>query len=191
MALAQQYRHVSKYTLINAQAAGAVLYMLRNPTGKSPIILTKLGLKLVQTTAPTAALLVEISAKVARGYTVGDTTNMTAVTLTGNNAKAKTNYGTAAADLRFTSVAAGGTGGTKALDSDPFLKLALWELLVVPTAGPVPVAEALYNPDVSELEAPIQLAGNEGIVILNDNVLGAAAAGTLFVEIGWQEATVT
>lgn len=182
------YRIARRYALINVQAAGAVLVAVRN-VAVNPIILTKLYLRLVQLSNPTAAIEVRISATIARGYTVSDSTNGTALTLTGNNTKKRTSMATCGLEIRETAAAAGATGGTKTADNDPFMLMSLWELATLPTGVPAPEAVRDYEPNIDDGDHPYIFAQNEGFVIKNDVVLGAAAAGILYYEIGWAEVT--
>jgi hypothetical protein len=182
------YRVARRYALINSQAAGAILVAARNISA-NPVIVKRLYMRLLQTSAPTAAIEARISATIARGYSVSDSTNGTLLTLSGNNAKKRTSMATPGLEIRETTVAAGATGGTKVLDADAFMKMSLWELLAVPTGGPVPEVTREYSPNVRDGEHPFLLAQNEGFVITNDAVLGAAAAGILYYEIDWVEAT--
>jgi len=180
------YQVARRFALINAQAANAILVAFRN-TSANPAVLMRLRMFLLQTTAPTAAIEVRLSATAARSYSASDATNSTALTLTGNNAKKRSTMGTSGVEIRETTVAAGATGGTKTLDADKFATLAMWETAVVPTAGPVPDALYEYKPSLGDGGHPFVFANNEGFIVMNDAVLGAAAAGILYYEIDWAE----
>lgn len=182
------YRVARRYALINAQAAGAILVAFRN-NGANLAVLTRVRLFIHQTTAPTAAIEVRISATAVHTYSASDATNSTALNVSGNNMKKRTNLGSSTVEIRETTVAAGATGGTKTLYADKFATLPLWELAVVPTAGSAPSALYEWEMSMGDGGHPYVFANNEGFVITNDAVLGAAAAGILYYEIAWAETT--
>lgn len=183
------YRIARRYALINSQAAGAILIAIRNSSSTLLAIPMRLRFFLHQISAPTAAIEVRISGTIARGYTTPDSTGGTQLTTgAANSVKKRTSMAVGTLEIRETNVAAGLTGGVRTLDNDSAFILALWELAAVPTAGPNP--QVLYEWDgAASGEHPWVWGQNEGLIIRNDAVLGAAAAGVLYYEIDWAEVT--
>jgi hypothetical protein len=98
----------------------------------------------------------------ARSFSASDSSG-TAATLTGNNGKLRTSFGTTSvADIRISSTATL-TAGTRTLDAQPWAALQ--------QAVPVTVGFQLFGPYQSFFQQPnvgaqpIQLANNEGFVI--------------------------
>jgi hypothetical protein len=181
------YRVARRFLPVASAAAAANFVAFRNP-GSNPIVLTRLRLRLLQIAAPTAAIEHRIGAFVARAYTAADGTGVGAtVNFGGNNTKKRTSMAAPTAVLTETNVAAGLTGGTKTLDADAFALAALWVLAAVPTTGPPPEHVYEWEPAVSDGIHPVTLAQNEGILLQNIAVLGAATGVALYYEIGWAE----
>lgn len=168
--------------LTAAAAAGAV-FSLRN-SGTNLIIVRRVGVGFVCTTAFTAAQAMDFSLIVARAFTASDTGG-TAITLTGNNAKHRTSLGTlTGGDLRIATTAAL-TAGTKALDGNTTGSLGFF---VAGVGTSLPYAPGnLFSHDTGDY--PIVLAANEGINIQNLTLMGAAGVGTLYVGLEFAEVT--
>ena len=98
-------------------AAGAAVFSFRNLSG-NPVLVRRLGVGFVTTTAFTAAQMMSFGLIVARSFTTSDTGG-TAIALTGSNAKHRTTLATPTSlDCRISTTAAlgAGTGATTALN---------------------------------------------------------------------------
>lgn len=179
------YRASMRHVLLAAQTAGSRLFEVRNPTANSLLVPTRLAVWWLQTAAHTAAIEDSIDLYKATGFTAIDTTN----TVTPAASKKVTASPAAAAILRHLTVAGhvnGMTGGTLTLDASPLAQLPKWLLLAQPTTGVVPPSELEYiepNPD----EQPLALAQNEGLVLTNRVLLGAAAGSAVYIDFSWAE----
>jgi hypothetical protein len=85
--------------------------------------------------------------------------------------------------------AAGMTGGTLTKDTAPLRQVGQWMLAAVPTAGVVMPIVGEYWPDVGSGESPLILAQNEGFLIENRVLLGAAAGSAVSIDIEFSVAT--
>jgi len=118
----------------------------------------------------------------ARSFTVSDTGGTTA-TITGNNAKKRTSFGTTLlTELRFSQTATL-TAGTRTLDANPFSANYI-SIGTVANTMILPVGAILWQRDSSD-EYPIVLAQNEGFIIQAT----VPATGTWFysAQIEWME----
>jgi hypothetical protein len=121
----------------------------------------------------------------ARGFTASDSVG-TAIVLTGNNLKKRTNMGTSlVTDIRKSAVAAGLTVGTRVLDSDPVLELGHVHAI---TAINPNLTERLLDTESGDGLHPWVLATNEGFIVRGPTtVFGAAGTADLMVEVAWAE----
>jgi|SRR6185503_14192982 len=117
----------------------------------------------------------------ARAYTINASSG-TAATLTGNNGKLRTTFGTNnLADLRIAATGAL-SAGTWTLDAQPLRNLTAG---VVATAGAQIVAPTvLYQRDAAD-DFPVVLAQNEGLVI--EATVPATGTWVLSVDVQWDE----
>jgi hypothetical protein len=123
----------------------------------------------------------DFAAFFARGFTASDTAG-TAITLTGNNGKKRTAFGTTLlTDMRISATATL-TAGTRTLDAQPFGRLAT--NTTVAATSPFPPGTFLWERDASD-EYPMTFAQNEGFVIQAT----VPATGTWFfsVQVEWME----
>ncbi len=179
------YRTSHRAVLVNTQAANSRLFELRN-AGSNLVVVTSLNVRWMQLGAHTAAIEDSLDVYKLTGFTAVDTTN----TVTPVISKLRTSYATAGAVPRGVTVAgaaAGMTGGTLVKDTNPLLQLPQWLLAAQPTAGTVGLRELLYSPRVDVGETPLILAADEGIMIENRVLLGAAASSVVYVDIQWSE----
>jgi hypothetical protein len=103
------------------------LWTLRNPTASGILVVVKrVLLKVVQNAAPTAAVEDIFTLKVARAYTVADTTNSAAISPASAMQKMRTSMGNAAAQVRESNAAGGASGGTKTVDTDAIATGSVW-----------------------------------------------------------------
>lgn len=183
------YRVTHSCALVATQAANSRLFEFRNTHATNLCIPTHLKLRWLQDAAHTAAIEDAIDAYKVTGFSVVDSVNT--VTLTGSIKRAGMTAAPGNALLRGVTVAgaaAGMTGGTLTKDGSPFGTLAQWLLLAQPTAAEVlPVEDDLIV--VPSQEYPFVFGQNEGFILENRVLLGAAAGSTLYIDYGWTEVT--
>lgn len=135
----------------------------------------------MSTTVAFAAGRIALQAFFARSFSASDTGG-TALTLTGNNGKKRTSFGTTL--LTDARISATGTlsAGSRTLDTQPFGELETQT--IVASANPIFTAANLYFRDTSDIY-PLVFAQNEGFVIQ----AAVPATGTWFfsVAVDWTE----
>ena len=184
---AGHFRVNHRCALVNAQAANSRLFELRNSSASNLIVLTQLIIRWLQTGAHTAAIEDSLDVFKVTGFTVVDTTN----TVTPVASKARTSMAASGAVIRGVTVAgasAGMTGGTLTQDSSAIGQLPQWLTAAQPTGSVVP-AVFTDNFDDNAGTHPIVLAQDEGIIVENRVLLGAAAASSVYIDLSWAEAT--
>jgi hypothetical protein len=168
---------------VTTLAAGATVWSFRN-TANIPIVIRRIGIGFVATTAFTAAQAVNYSLYVARSWTVADSAG-TAVTITGNTNKKRTTFNNfTGVEMRVASASAV-TAGTRTLDTNPMTILGAWVGAV--GGGIAPDINNLFN--IQDSGYPIVLAQNEGIVIANVTLMGAGGVGVVTVNASIDEYT--
>jgi hypothetical protein len=180
------YRVAVKVNLIAAQAANSRLFEIRNTSATNLIIPTRLEVRWLQTGAHTAAILDAIDLFKVTGFTAVDTTN----TVTPTPSLKRLGMSATTAAIRHVTVAgaaAGMTGGT--LTKDPGVGIGMmeqWLLAAQPTAGVVvPTVKEMLD-DVNGTH-PLVFAQNEGFILENRILLGAAAASSVVVDLSYAE----
>jgi hypothetical protein len=181
------YRLSTIVPLVVTQAANGTLFSWRWGDATRVAALTKLRLSALQTAAATATIFPSFQAFVARSWTVSDSVG-TAITLTGNSMKKRTNMGTTlVTDIRRSAVAAGLTAGTRTLDADPFMELPTQQTITTPNAT---MYEKELEIDMAHGNHPYLFAQNEGFIIRGPTtVFGAAGTMNLIVDVSWAELT--
>lgn len=185
------YRASHRCAMVATQAANSRLFEFRNAHASNLCVLLHLRVQIMQTAAHTAAIETSLDCFRVTGFSAVDTTN----TVTPVGSKLRTSYGnidTAATFIRGVTVAgaaAGMTGGTLTKDTAPLFQLPIFLLAAVPTGGPTPYVEYHYSPDVGDGEAPLVMAQNEGFLLENRVLLGAAAGSSVYIDIAWAEVT--
>ena len=160
-----------------ATAANSMLAAFRyTGTGIAIIHSIRVGLHLI--TAYTAGSVV-LSAFLTRSYTVTETTNYTAATMTGN--KLRSSYAASSA-LFGIATTTGISGGTGTDDSHP-TGSCTFNLPNTITGQPI---QDFYT--MSMQSHPILLTQNEGFRIRNDTAFAATGVSNLVVSIEWAEA---
>lgn len=183
------YRVNHRCALVNAQAANSRLFELRN-SATNLIVVTRLLLRWFQTANHTAAIEDSLDVYKVTGFTAVDTTN----TATPVPSVKRTSGMTAApggAAIRGVTVAgaaAGMTGGTLTKDSSSIGQLPKWLLAAVPTAGPI-LPDLLDVFDDVNGTHPFVFAQNEGLIVENRVLLGAAAGSSVYVDCSYAELT--
>ena len=181
------YRTNHQCTIANTQAANSRLFEVRNTHASNLIIPTRLTLKWLQTGTHTAAILDSLDVYKVTSFTAVDTTNT--VTPTASVKRGSMAAAPGAAALRGVTIAgaaAGMTGGTLTKDSNSIGQLPKWLLAAMPTAGPVDPSALDVFDDVNGTH-PFALAQNEGIIVENRVLLGAAAASVVYIDFSWLE----
>lgn len=180
------YVGTARFSIIAAQAAASRLFELRN-AGANPIILTRLGIKWLQTAAHTAAILDSLDLFKLTGFSAVDTVNT--VTLTPSLARAGMAASPGGALIRQVTAAgaaAGMTGGTMTKDAQAINQVLQWLLLAQPTAQVVvPIFEELVDDRFAAY--PLVFANNEGFEIENRALLGAAAGSEVVIDYSYAE----
>lgn len=166
---------------VTTLAAGAAIFSLRNVSANL-LVVRRVGVGFVCTTAFTAAQAMGFSLFVARAFTASDASG-TQVLFTGSNTKVRTSLGTPTSlDCRV-SAAAALTAGTKVLDTNAAGMTGFYVAGVGTALAPAP--NNLFSHDTGD--HPIVLAQNEGINVTNAIVMGAAGVGTAYVSIEFAE----
>lgn len=186
------YRVNHRCVLVNTQAANSRLFEIRNTHATNLIIPTRLIIKWMSLSAHTA--LIEDSLDVFRvtGFTAVDTTNT--VTLTGSVKRTSTMAAApGGASLRGVTVAgaaAGMTGGTLVKDGGSIgqapIILAQAVMATTDTLFRTPVIIHDMFDDVNGTH-PFVFAQNEGLIVENRVVLGAAAGSSVYIDFSWAE----
>jgi hypothetical protein len=182
------YSVTHRCALVNAQAANSRIFELRN-TGTGLIILTSLVLKWLQTGAHTAAIEDSLDAYKVTGFTAVDTTNTVTPVASvkhGGVMVAPASANVAIRGVTVAGAAAGMTGGTLTKDTAPFAQLPKWLLAAVPT-GSINQPEVLNIVGDNIAEHPFVFKQNEGFIVENRVLLGAAAASAVYVECEFAE----
>jgi hypothetical protein len=179
------YRLATTVALVVTQAANGTLFSFRWGNATNLCVIQKLRLALIQTAAATATIMPSYQVVLARSFTVSDSVG-TAITLTGNNMKKRTNMGTTlVTDIRKSAVAAGLTAGTRTLDAEPILEMPTNSTITTPNAI---LYEKQLDTDAGDGVHPIVLAQNEGFIVRGPTVVfGAAGTANLAVEVAWAE----
>jgi hypothetical protein len=168
---------------LTGAAANSAVFSLRN-IGTNLLIVRRVGVGFITTTAFTTAQIVDYGLMVARSFTVSDSGG-TAITITGNNCKHRTSLATPSSlDCRISSTAALGAG-TKTLDSNHLSQVGQWSGAAGAALQPAP--NNLSSQDTGDY--PVVLAQNEGINVMNLTAMGAAGVIKLYVNIEFAEAT--
>ena len=181
------YRLSANIPLVVTQAANGTLFSFRWADATRFCAIDRIRLSCLQTGAATATIFPRFEAFIARTFTVSDSVG-TALTLTTNSFKKRTNMGTTlVTDIRKSAVAAGCTVGTRTLDADAILALSTQQTITTPNAA---LYQAEWLADVASGMHPEVLAQNEGLIIRGPTtVFGAAGTADLIVEVGWRELT--
>jgi hypothetical protein len=183
------YRVNHRCAIVNNQAANSRLFEFRNNHASNLLIPTRLLIKWIQTGAHTAAIEDSLDVFKVTGFTVLDTTNT--VTPTVSIKRAGMAAAPGSADVRGVTVAgnsAGMTGGNLTKDGGSIGQLPQWLLATLPTASTVALLLSDLFDDVNGTH-PFVFAQNEGFIIENRVLLGAAAASSVYIDLSWAEVT--
>lgn len=183
------YRAVVVFALVATQAANSRLLVLRN-NATNLLVVTRCVVRWLQTATHTAAIEDSLDLYKLTGFTVLDTTN----TVTPTAAVLRTTEMAAApggAQLRHVTVAgaAAGMTGATSTKAGQLAALPKWLTAAVPTAAEVKVDLLDFVDDDLSMH-PLVLKQNEGLLLENRVLLGAAAGSSVYVDLAWAETTV-
>jgi hypothetical protein len=179
------YRLATTVALVVSQAANGTLFSFRWGDATRLCVLQKLRLELLQTAAATATIMPSFQVFIARGFTASDSVG-TAITLTGNNMKKRTNMGTTlVTDIRKAAVAAGLTAGTRTLDAEAIMEMPTNQTITTPNAF---TYSKELDTGASDGNHPYVFAQNEGFIVRGPTIVfGVAGTANLTVDIAWAE----
>lgn len=171
-----------KCALVATQAANSRIFELRN-TGTGFIVLTSLCIKWLQTAAHTAAIEDSLDLFKCTSFSAVDTVaTVTPTPSVKRGDKMIASPGNVAVrGVTVAGAAAGMSGGTLTKNTDPFFSMAKWLLLAVPTASEVK-ADVMEVVSPNMAEHPFVFGVNEGFIIENSALLGAAAGSSVYIE---------
>lgn len=181
------YRVNHRCVLVNTQAANSRLFEIRQPTAGKVLILTQLVIKWLNSAAHTAFIEDSIDCYKVTGFTAIDTTN----TVTLAASLKRTSMAADGAQIRGVTVAgaaAGMTGGTLTKDASSFAQLPrilnqTVEATTETTSRTADVMDASDDP--SDGVYPFVFAQNEGLIVENRVLLGAAAGSSVYIDCSY------
>lgn len=175
------YRVSQSITLIATQAASpASIFSCRWTDATRLMMLERLRMKWLQTTAWTATQIEQISASIARSYTVTDTGG---TSILGNIVKRRTTMANSLmGDMRVATSAAGIVAGTRVVDPGD-----LDDMFTVNTITNINTTAYDVTLDWDIAKHPIILAQNEGLVVRLSSALPAAGTAICDVALDWGE----
>ena len=167
---------------LTGAAANTAVFSFRN-LAANLIVVRRIGVGYVTTTAFTTAQQVDFGLMVARSFTASDTGG-TAIAFTGSNCKHRTSLTTPTSlDCRIATTGAL-TAGTKTLDTNHISQTGGFSSGA--GAGLAIATNNLLSHDTGDY--PLVLAQNEGFNVMNLTALGAAGVIKLYVNIEFAEA---
>ena len=180
------YRVNHRFVMVNAQAANSRLFEVRNPDADKLLIPTRLIVRWLNSAAHTAIIEDSIDVFKVQTFTVLDTTNT--VTLTPSFKK--TSMAAHTMQLRGVTIAgaaAGMTGGTLTKDATTIGQLPriLNQTVMATTETSPRIGDVGDYFDDTFAAAPFQLIQNEGLIVENRVVLGAAAGSSVYVDFSY------
>lgn len=178
------YRIATTVALPVSTVANATLFSFRWGDATRVCVPTYIRLECIQTAPATATIMPSFEVVVARSFSISDSAG-TAVTLTGNNMKKRTNMGTSlVTDIRKAALAAGLTAGTRTLDTEAAMQMPTVQTITTPNTTSYSKELDLTN----AADHPIVLVANEGFIIRGPSVaFGAAGTANLMIDICWAE----
>jgi hypothetical protein len=178
------FYHVSSSTgAITTLAAGGPIFSFRYAPGLGQLcVIKRVSISFVATTGFTAGQQMGFGMYVARSFLTSDTGGTT-ILLANNNQKNNTRQVTSGVvDARISTTAVL-TAGTRTLDAQA-LGLAHFHAATT-TAGTLLQPTNLISYNLND--HPLVLQNNEGFVITNQILMGAAGVGTAVVNVEWFE----
>lgn len=180
------YRVNHRCVLVNAQAANSRLFEIRQPTAGKLLILTRLTIRWLNSAAHTAIIEDSLDCFKVTNFTAVDTTN----TVTPVSSLKRTSMSADVALIRGVTIAgaaAGMTGGALTKDSSSFAQLPrIFNLAVMATTDTAPrISDFLAAYDDDFGAHPFVFGQNEGFIVENRVVLGAAAGSSVYIDCGY------
>jgi hypothetical protein len=177
---------------VATQAANSRLFEIRNTHATNLLIPTRIRIQWIQTGTHTTAIEDSLDVYKLTSFSAVDTTNTVTPVLSVMRGGTMTAVGSSIAAVRGVTVAgaaAGMTGGTLTKDTAPHTQLPQWLLAAQPTAGTVIPQVLDYQFNTANGEHPFVLSQNEGLLIENRVLLGAAANSSVYIDLSWAETT--
>ena len=179
-------------SLTTVAAGGPVFSFRWNPSTTTNLcMIRRVEISFATTTAFTAAQSLQYSMTIARSFTVNDSAGTSLSLAQANTGKMRTTMPssafTSSGNIQIANTGAL-TAGTRTLDSYPMS----YASIAGPAATPIPTAFPLtpiYQHQSGDY--PLILANNEGFIITNTIVMGAAGVGLLTVAVEWMELSAT
>lgn len=182
------YRVTYRFQIVATQAAGSRLFECRNTLAQL-FIPTRLRIKILINQAHTAFIENSLDLYKATGFTVTDTTSTVTPV-----AKTKRTTGMTAApagiDIRGVTaagLAAGMTGGTLTALADPIAQVPYIAPQTVQAAAETAPRYPFETECFDDVVAthPFALEQNEGIILANRALLGAAAGAFVYIDLSY------
>lgn len=179
------YRTTARVALVANQAANSRLFEVRNSHASLLVIPTRVNVRWLQTAAHTAAIEDSLDFFRVTSFTAVDTTNVVTPAASVKRASMAASSAAVIRHVTAAGAAAGMTGGTLTKDSSPFSQFPKWLLAALPTTDvPFSFLDALDDVNGSH---PFVFTQNEGFIIENRVLLGAAAGSSLYIDFTWAE----
>jgi hypothetical protein len=165
-------------------AANAPVFSFRWASGVGQLcVIKRVAVNFVCTTGFTAGQSMGYNIVVARNFLASDTVGTAvAVGYTQNNKNRTSLYNSTVTDVRI-SAAAALTAGTRTLDANALGSTYFY--VPTTTAGTMLTNTNLISYNLNDY--PLILQNNEGFIITNALLMGAAGVGTLTVNVEWFE----
>lgn len=169
--------------LMTGIAAGGRIFSFRN-SSSNLILVRRAGIGFMTTTAFTAAQALDFGLAVARSFTAIDNAGAGSVDLapTGNNTKHRASLATPNVQARIAGTAVI-SGGTLTADAN-YLGIAAGGSAGLATGLP-PSLNNLHDHTADDL--PIVLAANEGLIVNNLTLMGAAGVAKAYINLEYAE----
>lgn len=181
------YRLAQTIALPATLTTNSTFFSLRWGDATRFMVIQKLRLEWLQTLAATATPDSRWQMFIARSFTASDTAG-TAIAVTGNNAKKRTNMGTSlVTDVRFGTAATGLTAGTRTLDANPTMELQTNTVAALATAGPMATFRKELEFDIADGIYPYVFAQNEGFIIRGPTTAIGTGTANLLIDLAWAE----
>lgn len=189
MVILGAYRLAAQTAVYAGLIAGAILYSFRWTDATKICRVTRVRVAVNTITAAGAAGMLDRDLVIVRGFTVADSGG-TAITLTGNNQKARTSHATTV--VGGIQILSGGalTAGTGTADAQAIGLVTKQGLAAEPPGLTIP-PEDLFAYNVGQ-NYPIVLAANEGFRVRIPTAMPTTIAQRTTVTVEWDEiATAT
>lgn len=183
----EHYRVSHRCVLVANQAANSRLFELRNTHATELVILTKLTLKWLNSTAHTAIIEDSLDCFKVTGFSAVDTTNTVTLTPSIKRTSMGADSITAIRGVTVAGNSAGMTGGTLTKDSGPFAQLPrIFNQTVMATTETSPrISDGLDCLSDGFGSHPFVFAQNEGFIVENRVLLGAAAGSSVYIDCAY------